>query len=65
MISGFNINNVRPSSKKNIRREEIKYKKSYIKLNEILESLQTDKTPERLRQTDQTKYQRYYRLKKF
>ena len=63
-MSEPNTNNLRPSSNKKIRWEERKYKKSYIKLQEILDSLQTDQTPESLHGTDPAKYQRYYRLKK-
>ena len=64
-MSEPNTNNLRPSSNKKIRWEERKYKKSYIKLQEILDSLQTDQTPESLRQTDRYKYRRYNRLNKF
>ena len=63
-MSESNINNLRPSSNKNIRCQEIKYKKSYIKLQEILDSLQTDQTPERLYRTDRAKYRQYLRLNK-
>ena len=63
-MSEPNTKNLRPSSNKKIRCQEIKYKKSYIKLQEILDSLKTYQNPESLRQTDYAKYQRYYRLKK-
>ena len=63
-MSGLNINNVIPSSYKKIRCEEIKYKKSYINLHEIIGSLQSDQNPESLRQTDESKYQQYLVLKK-
>ena len=55
-MSEPNTNNLRPSSNKKIRCQEVKYKKSYIKLQEILDSIQTDQTPESLQRTDEAKY---------
>ena len=64
MMSESNINNVKRSSNKKIRCQEIKYNNSYIKLHEILDSLQTDQNPESLRRTDRSKYMPYLRLNK-
>ena len=46
-----------------IRKEENRYKKTYLKLNTLINQL-NGKDPVKLQRTDRATYKKYYRMKK-